>query len=365
MKNPYYLIQKNDEKAKCWGRAAQEINVDLIPMSTSPIFFVFVYLKLALSRGRPSGVILRYLNDYRSFPKTLLRFVSEISLIMFIKLFGVKLFWICHNVDKETVAFYPNISRFRRFIMSKYSSRVFVTDQLLVKHFNKHFNLVNDKCYSAGFGLPLNKKNFDQYAVAKAEAFIKGHQNAFNTNQTKKLLVTFCAGSIENDKYLHYNYLPWLIEKARESEYKLIAIVAGEFTNSKRCKHILKSLSKNSNILIFEKFTEFSDAFIKTSIDFYWRAYSDISVPYTVYEAAKLGKPVMSLKSGFLQELISFYELGPVIDFCSNKEDISEALASIELKKFNRSIDHFRTNASWNRLVELLENSHHGSLELH
>ena len=365
MKNPYYLIQKNDEKAKCWGRAAQEINVDLVPMSTSPIFFVFVCLRLVLSRGRPSGVILRYLNDYRSFSKTLVRCISEISLIMFIKLFGIKLFWICHNVDKETVTFYPNISRFRRFITSKYSSRVFVTDQLLIKHFNKHFNLVDKKCYSVGFGLPIEKKKVDHYAIEKAKEFIKRHQIACKTNQTQKLMVTFCAGSIENDKYLHFDYLPWLIETVKESGYKLIAIVAGDFTNSKRCKGILKSLSENPNILLFEEYTQFSDVFIEQSIDFYWRAYSDISVPYTVYEAAKFGKPIMCLKLGFLQELVSVYNLGPIINLSDNKEDISEALASIELQRFNKSIYNFRTHASWNRLIELLENSQQGSLEPH
>src|SRR5690606_14019778 len=96
--------------------------------------------------------IIRYLNDYPSFLKTILRTFSEFFLIGICKIANIKVFWICHNVDRESTQHFPKISELRRNIIAFYSLRIFVMDTLLVEFAKHTFPKHRDKIDYISFG---------------------------------------------------------------------------------------------------------------------------------------------------------------------------------------------------------------------
>ena len=354
--NSYYLIQKNDEKSQRWAKEARLFGIELIPMAPSPILYLYILLKMIIHRGKPNGVILRYVNDYPSLIKTVIRMISEFTLIALILALRIELYWICHNVDKETVAHHGRISKLRRHIIARCSHKIFVTNKLLVKHFQLHFNQVAKKCYGIQFGLPQNKIQTDNLAENQALDFInqKKRENSRKHVNKQNVLVTFCAGTPDNEKYLHFDRLQWIIDVARDADYEVIAIVAGNFNHTNRGLKLKAQYAQNKNILLFDQYTEFSDTFVKQYIDFYWRAYADLSVPYTVYEAVKFQKPIMCLKIGFLCELIQKFGLGPTISITDPVSHIKASLDKIQSQQYTQALKKFQLQASWGDLINHL-----------
>lgn len=305
------LIQKDDNKSFKWAEAAKESDIELLPQPGSPIKAPLFLLQTALRRGVPAGYVVRYLNDYASLAKTLLRLLSEMALVAFCTLLRIKLFWICHNVDKESSAHYPRISGFRRWMFAAMAKRIFVTDPLLVPHAKEHFPAHTHKIEGITFGEIQPEARFDKDRQNQAIAFIENKKQQAEA-EGKTPLVLFCTGAPAK-KSLHFDYMEDLLAAGQKNGYRIIAIVAGGFMASERGKELLVRYKSHPDICVYETFTRFSSDFIRQYVDFYWRGYDDWSVPFTVYEAATLGKPIIALDTGFLPELVRGCGLGCVI----------------------------------------------------
>jgi hypothetical protein len=247
------------------------------------------------------------------------------------------------------MAHHKRISHFRRQFVAKSSHKIFVMNELLVEHFSYYFEHASEKCQSIQFGLPNQKQIGDVQEIAQAVEFITASKSHLEDSDLieSNVLVTFCAGTPDNEKYLHFDHLEWLISAAQSANYHVIAIVAGEFNRTKRGRELKSQYSKNPNILFFDHYTEFSDEFVDKYIDFYWRAYSDLSVPYTIYEAISLLKPIMCLKTGFLAELVSKSQIGPVISMNEPVATIKKAFDSINNRVYHSHLMDCRKNATW------------------
>jgi len=143
---------------------------------------------------------------------------------------------------------------------------------------------------------------------------------------SEKPLVLLCTGA-PRKKCLHFDYLEELLSAGRKKGHRIISIVAGEFTTSTRGKSLLERYEKHPDICVFGHFTRFSHDFIRQYVDFYWRSYDDWSVPFTVYEAVTLGKPILALDSGFLPEMIKAYNLGEITPY--SFDVVSTSLAKL------------------------------------
>lgn len=303
-------MQYCDEKAKSWSEAMQEMNINMICENNSPILSPLFLIKDYLNRNVPDFYIARYLNDYDSLAKTLIRVLSELLLVGILKVLKVKLFWICHNVDRESREHYPRISKFRRWIFCISSKKIFVLDSLLIPHAKRILFNFEGKIEHITFG-NIKKKTIGDFFSGDERAieFIKFHKK----NAKRPVYVTLCAGAPEL-KSLHFDYLQKMICSAGNSKIDVIAIVAGNFHKTPRGREFAARYKKNEQIIFFEKYTKFSSSFLEHYIDFYFRGYSDMSVPFTVYEAVSYRKPILALRSGFLSELIEEYSLGEVLD---------------------------------------------------
>src|SRR5690554_3556319 len=107
----YILIQSKDSKVESLNTKMRLLGVDLEGFTGSPILIPIQLLKFMFARGKPIGVVYRYLNGYPSLCKDLIRFLSETFTLVLCKLLNIRLIWICHNVDRESLVYNKRITK--------------------------------------------------------------------------------------------------------------------------------------------------------------------------------------------------------------------------------------------------------------
>lgn len=344
--NRLVIIQKDDDKSLRWAEAAKATGIELLPQPGTPIKAPLFMLQTVLRRGVPAGYVVRYLNDYPSLTKTILRLVSEMTLVMLCVLLRVRLFWICHNVDNESSAHHPRISRLRRRMFASRAKKIFTTDPLLLLHAKKHFPSHAQKIAAITFGRVDPSGKFDHEKEQVAIGFLV-EKLAEAKAEGLKTVVLLCTGA-PAEKSLHFDHLEALMIAARSVGYRAISIVAGEFMETARGRALVGRYSSNYNIFISPHFTRFSPDFIRQYVDFYWRGYDDWSVPFTIYEAATLGKPVLALEAGFLPELVKTYRLG--ITTTSSFVGVSSVFEEMRALALSNPFDGFLKEHHWSTL---------------
>jgi len=346
------IIQKDDIKSKKWRKAAASFGIDVIAQNGSAIRGPLFLFKTVLQAKKPDGYIIRYLNDYPSFSKTIIRTCSEICLLITCWMLQIKLFWICHNVDKETDRNYPSISNFRRKLVSRFCERMFVTDTLLEEKASHIFYKYQNKVDSISFGKidVRTEGNGDNESVQ-----FLARQKRESLKRGRKFISVLCAGAPNNPKYLHFEYLIEFIDKSKDVGYDIGVVVAGAWDSSERSQNLLTSYKNHSNNLVFEKYTSFSSSFIINNIDCYFRGYDDYSVPFSVYEACSLSKPVLAMDNDFLPTLIRHYKIGQVVDMeFSNIETVLERLLDLDQYEFETFLKQNNWSVFAKRLLPFL-----------
>lgn len=304
-KNDYGLIAKDDQKSWRWSQHFP-VHSKMIVLSGSPILLLLkVIIIIIKERSLPKFMIFRYLNDYSSLMKTLLRFFSEFSSIAFFKLIRCNVFWICHNVDKETIEYHPRITGWRKKMLLNAVDVVFVTSELLVPYAYK-FLKCNQRVLPISFGETKNTKILDK-GDREREASVISKVNSLSNNSLTCIITGQPVA-----KTLHFEYVERLIYEFDKIGINLFVVIAGDFSQSNRI--LVDKFIENKNIIFFDEYTQFSDEFIKNNIDFYFRVYDDYSVPYSIFEASSLLKPILTMNRGILGEIVKNNNIGSVVD---------------------------------------------------
>lgn len=346
----YYLIQKDDVKSRNWAERFPK-ECQLVVQSGSPIRAPIFLIRCMLTKGRPAGYIVRYLNDYRSLPKTILRIASEVVLVVLCTFLRIELYWISHNVDKETIRNYPRISRARRWLFATVSNKILVTDSLLIACAHKVFPKQINKLQAVSFG-PVD---IGTEMNPKIASIVREHIAAHKSIATVvglKPLVLFCAGSPGHPKYLHFELVPELVEKAKTLGFYIIPIMAGDFNAKKAGRALLSKYDGIQSVLAFDRYTKFSEDFIVNDMDFYWRVYDDWSVPFTVYEAALVRKPILTMDIGFLPALVENEKLGFVLD--QDWRNLEVGLNAIHNESIKVDPVRFFRSRGWSSLSKIV-----------
>src|SRR6056297_2256396 len=133
-KLPYILFQHRDDKVKQWGTVLKaHYGVRAEPMLETPIKLPVELIRWFRNDGKPKAFFFRYLSDNPSFLKTFIRFVAEWIALRLLQLKRVPIFWICHNVDRETKHFH-SLTDVRRRMVARSAERIFVMDEQLVDY---------------------------------------------------------------------------------------------------------------------------------------------------------------------------------------------------------------------------------------
>lgn len=323
MKKQFWgVIQKNDVKSINWKLAsADDVNFHILRRSQifDPLSLVSC---MFVRRSIPDFFIFRYLNDYSSLPKTLTRLCSELITLCICKLLNISVYWICHNVDKESIVSYPVITKIRRYMIVRASMVIFVTNSMLIPSAKKIFK--NKHVRSISFGL-VNKSTLPD---KNTESWISSQL----PNSKVKILIT--GAPVE--KSMHFDYVEALILKCRLQKISISILIAGEFDNDDRALSLVQTYIKYPEIVLCKSYINISDKFINDNFNFYFRAYSDLSVPYTLYESCTLAIPMLTIEGCFLADIVEKYEIGFSLssDFSNLSSVINKNVNSINYMTF-------------------------------
>lgn len=346
----YALIQDDDFKAQEISKKLVDIELYMMEGSTNKIP-IHLIKQIFIRKKLPKAVILRYINDSNSFIKSLMRYLTTLITVFLLKIFKIKLIWLCHNVDKESKEFYPFLIKSRRKMIINYADSVFVTDKLLMKHAVKDLKIVHSKINYITFGKPNKNFNIEKDVQERIIDFIESATD-------KNTLVGLSIGN-PNDKVLHPFYTVELIEEAKKIGKSIKIILGGPLGDfiKQFDMQTYKELISNPNILFIDGEIHIDESYISPYIDFYWRVYNDYSVPYTVYNAVHFKKPILTMNKGFLKDMVLEYSIGTVLE--NDMSNIYEVINELEIdrtKEFNEFIDTHNWSISAQNIYEAIYN---------
>jgi len=335
--------------------ALHELGVDARTLPTDP-FRGWKYLSTP-ARGRHGDVVIaRYLNDSPKLFKSLCRVAGDaLSLIVF-RMRGMRVFWICHNVDGETETYWPLSTKVRRWLWGHSAEKIFVTDSSLMDIARASLKGVQEKLTPTSMGLlrvpGKRKREYD-------EAMLAFLRRDTDSNSPRPRLNILCAGRT-GPKYIHFDLLPRLERELREGgwEPRFLAITNfqrdGVWSRGRRYDDFIQWCDNNPAVMLVREYIDFNENEWSEHIDLIWRALSDHSMSFTLFNACDAKIPLLSYQSGHLGQLIQREGIGAMInrDFTNVGPAVDRALA-VNPGQFQA----FMAKRSWSDGARLLLNA--------
>ncbi|MFP3323546.1 hypothetical protein R0K05_10570 [Planococcus sp. SIMBA_160] len=351
----YVLIEKKDIKSSKIAEKLINHNILVIQLPNNPLLNLFKILYCIATLGKPEAIIYRYLNDFDNIFKNIIKILVEKLEYWVATLLKIKIFWICHNLDRETHIYNPKINKIRRITRIKYSNKIFVTDPELVNFAPDFLNVDNKKIDSITFGEMENSEKNNSESTEHIEInkkvieYVKREQK----ENKEKVYFTICAGR-SNHKTLHYERLHDLINEGERKNIIIRAIVIGPVKDYYKeiNQEVYNFIESDDRVLYIDGFHNFDENEFAHLIDFYWRVYKDFSIPGTLYKAVFLKKPIITMNFGILNNIILNNKIGFVIenDF-SNIEKVFRKVNRIPDENF----ELFSLSHNWNVAAEKLK----------
>lgn len=346
------LIQKQDTKSQLWARHAEGAGLQFVPLRGSPILAPLQLLAAITSGSPPVAYCMRYLNDYPGWGRSLARALADVLVVGLCRLVGIRLFWICHNVDRESDQFFPKLSRARRRLIACAADAVLVTDELLVPFAGEALQLHPAKVRAISFGPPTDiAQQSETIDLTDLETTLSRHKTAA-AGMRLRYSATLCFGTPAAEKSEHFDELITFINHARDAGEYVVAVVGGDFHHNRRARRLLESLRAHPQVVVFDRHVRLPHGFIRGRFDYFWRGYTDYSVPFSVYEAAALGIPLLALPNGFLGKMVAHYQLGAIV--AQDYSNVHEAISAV-MNMRRDSLRSFIDERSWDSLGRVIQ----------
>lgn len=340
---------RNDIKARLLDEYSQQhgVRVRGSYFERDALFFLFFIIEV-LKFKKPNAVIFRYLNDHANILRTAFLSVNVIFTVLLCRLLSVQVLWILHNVDKETHEHYPCINKILRQLVGVSSEKIFVTDPLLIPVAVEKYPAWRNKVDYITFGIRTDKvdSTTDERLIGALQGLTKYREAGG--------FVLFCP-TAGGEKYTHLSKAPQLMMNAREQGLKYKLVIVGELRMFLAENEALsKALASDEDIILLDRYAKYDAKEISCYIDFYWRSLSDQSVSFTLYEAASVEKPVLTLDEGFMGGAVKSYKMGAVLE-----DDFDNLIQShSQLVDWDSKNAHdFLKNHSWEMAAEQITRS--------
>lgn len=306
------LIQKLDMKSTAWASALSSGDgAELVPLEGSPVRAPWYLIKHYFSGDRVDGFIFRYLNDYPSLLRSLVRAGAELltyALIVFLHRGEVA--WICHNVDRETDAHHPRLSAFRRRFLIRVSKRIFVTSDLLVEHARKYLQIPSEKVGVAAFGKPP-RKDGEVVADSSLGKILQAVKDMKLAGCNVGLWVGSPAGKSAPGLC---SFVRYVLSKKSESNCYCGVIVGV----SEQWVHLALGDDLYREMIASEVFKLFGKVEIPWSdwavFDYIWKPCEDVSLTMTALNAAAAGVPLVAHQGSFIGDFVQYFGIGVSVD---------------------------------------------------
>lgn len=345
------LFHGDDFKSRIWGEELKKrFNYEVVERESQSLFSHLKIILLGFFNNRRIHVFLfRYLNDCASLYESSLHLIRDILIVALCKILQVKIFWILHNIDRETQQYHPILTGIKRKIIYLASKKVFVTDPNLVEVATE-YGIEKEKIDWICFGKPPreapDQKNID--LKKKIIAFKKQLQNHVNSTVYLGLCVSRPAR-----KKLHYLKAPAIVGMSKIINQGCVGLIMiGKFPEGRNFDRAKRKAEKSPYILLIEDSFPVNEPLISNEIDFFYRSLNDQSVAYTLYVATDVKKPVITHREGALPILIEKEQLGFTID--ENEEDVPDSIIRSIHSWKKEGAEKFLKIRSWKVAAERL-----------
>ncbi len=347
----FILFPSSDFKYKNWARVIEKKGGKCMALDCSATLFPFKIVKNHFFVSTVDAFVFRYLNDRKSFVKSLILLISNLFTIYLCKILGIKIFWIIHNIDKETYEYHPKMTTSIKYILNRNSDKIFVTDPLLVEYAKKD-GYDSNKIDWVSFG--SNKSKDVDERNKKLYSQIKDYKLEITEKDNRKLVTGLCVSS-SMPKYLHFLFAENLINYS-DKNYKILLIIIGRLPENKKFENLVETYASNEQILHINENFPVAEHFISDQIDFIYRCIDDISIAYSIYVACQINKPIITNDVGFLPHLIRENDLGMVLP-----KPTRDTEYSIDIREFidnfdDESLSQFLGKRTWDIAASKLLN---------
>ncbi|WP_299153171.1 hypothetical protein [uncultured Christiangramia sp.] len=291
------LFQHNDRKVMSLIKELKKYNIESGGVEVRHPILTPFYLLHQLIKGRKIKVyVFRYIGDSNHFVLAIIRFLSDLLIVLISKVCNIQIWFLCHNVDKETTTFFPGIIKLRRNLIARYSSLILTTNKLLIPKARSIFPNKLIDSISLGY-IENGALDLDEDKEIENQIL----EWIFQKKDQKSKFV-FCIGAPAK-KSLHFTLISDFIDKINlVSEDNWYAIVVG------------KQVEKNNFIYNIPFKCVLNKNFIKNYADYYYRVINDFSMSYSTYEAVHYKIPTITENYGILPQLINNYNIGLVVN---------------------------------------------------
>ncbi|NGM73072.1 glycosyltransferase [Sphingobacterium sp. SGL-16] len=302
------------------------LGIDSTAVIGHPIGAPLYLLKQVFLGKKVKYFVFRYINDSNSLVLAYLRYISEIILINFCKLLNIQIWWLCHNVDKETTSFYPKITKLRRQNVLRNANQIFTTNKLLVPFAKQTLKVENIDFLSLGY---ISGKLSEKFV--SDEKINNQLRDWLHQKKGKNVKFLFCIGS-PADKATHFKLINSFILKLNNIDniYRWYGVVVGHPVNES--KYIFNIPTKHY----------IDPKIILDFANYYYRVIDDYSISYSIFEAAEYNIPIITENYGILPDIIKYYKIGYVVE--SIEKFIESVGNEIAAENFNK----FRNDNNWN-----------------
>ncbi|MCC5977795.1 MAG: glycosyltransferase [Salinarimonas sp.] len=328
-----------DGKVEEWKRHLPGSDVEFLQSPRSMVMLPFWVMRNW--NKAPNAVVIRYLNQKYSFHQEVISTLKLLFALLFFRVLFIKIGWICHNVDRETKTYFPNLMKIKRTALKFSASHIFVTDVLLVEKLIKFVGISKNKISICTFG-----------AFGSTKTIHKHFKLSEGKPAIKKLVHGLMTGVCANgggpkrirgaELILEMSY-----ESLREKIPLQFLITGGQVLYIKNNNlNLYRKLSAQPNIELIEGNISLECLKEINFFDFSIKCYTDYSVPLGLYHSISLCKPIMAENGTFVSEMVEYYSLGSTVESdCSNLKEAIEKLKEFDYKKR----EAFMTRNSWER----------------
>lgn len=308
------LIQKLDMKSMSWATALDAADgAELVPLKGSPVRIPWYLIKHYVAGDRVDGLVFRYLNDYPSLTRSLLRTGAELLACIFVLwLHRGKVAWICHNVDGESDTNHPRLSSFRRGFLKRVSKKVFVTSDLLVEHAVRYLRIPAERVGVASFGKPpLSNHSNEAIRDASLEKIVKSVKDLKKSSCKVGLWVGSPATKSGPGLRSFVRYVLGGGERSLE-HYGVIVGVSEGWIAQALGDELYSAMSASD---AFRIFGQVEIPWVEWIIfDYIWKPCEDVSLTMTALNAAAAGVPLVAHRGSFIGDFVQYFGIGVSVD---------------------------------------------------
>lgn len=264
-------------------------------------------------------LIFRYMSSEQKLSTDIKYTGLIVALGLLQKALNIDIYWIMHNIDRETIDTRPVLTRIRRAALKRAARKIFVTDSFFKEKYFPDDARVGAISFGEKRGGAISRENL---------------QKIRNLSQSYDL-VALCLGA-KGDKYTHFTRLPRLTQLAAQHGRSLAFILPDH------------AQYEGENAIHIDE-PNIDEKAIAPYVDFVYRINADVSMPYTLYAACSAGIPIVTARESFTYEIIQRYGIG--FDEAGFFSATGEQIASVRQK-----MSLFIERSSWTSLSERIQN---------